>query len=342
AVTASGAFLLGRSYGMRTPAAFCVAFLAAMNGWDLWWGSATWYPAIASFAWLPWYWLALRNANRRLAWLAGGLALYSLITAGWPYTILMAGMVTVLELARARNRGVIVSAAALGLALSAPATLMLIEFFGSSFRLGYSGIIDPRWVVPVSNLIAFVLPTLRSPWTLWVADLPHSAVELAGGLVPIAGLVAASAARRWRLFRDQRGELSLRLFVLILTLQPSVGIFRWPFRWLPFVHLPLAIVGLNVLDRLEATRPGIWCALVIVVALGLAALVDLQPAVTLRYGGVLLALAILWAISKGRVADALTVTVTIASVAVLFLFFPQPREVALWHFDHRILDSRPL
>src|SRR5437762_3990247 len=97
ALTAAGAYLLARSYGMRALLAIAAAFAIAMNGWNLFWGAATWYPSLASFAWLPWYWLALRKASSsRLAWLGGGVALYCLVTAGWPFTILMAALLTIL------------------------------------------------------------------------------------------------------------------------------------------------------------------------------------------------------------------------------------------------------
>ncbi|HUR82111.1 MAG TPA: hypothetical protein VM733_15200, partial [Thermoanaerobaculia bacterium] len=85
AIAAAGAYRLARDYGASVGASFMVAIVAGLNGWTLWWGT-TWLPGIAAFAWLPWYWLALR----RNSFFGAALSLYLLVTAGWPYAVLMA------------------------------------------------------------------------------------------------------------------------------------------------------------------------------------------------------------------------------------------------------------
>ena len=352
AVMAAGVFLLGRSYGMRAPLATAAAFAVTLNGWNLFWGAATWYPALTSFAWLPWYWLSLRHASRsRLAWFGGGLSFYCLVAAGWPYTILMSGLLTLLELLKGRhNRAALASiatAAILGLALSAPATLMLLEYFRATYRVGQGAQLDVRWVVPPSGLLGAILPTIRTDWRLWLGPMPHSAVELAGGLVPLAGLTAAAATRRWRIFRELRGELILLEFLVLLAVSPSIGIFRWPFRWLPLLHLLLAIAGFAAIQRISdesarmRDRVGLWCGLLIVAAVALAWSVDLQIGTTSRYAIVLLLLAALWTVCGTRIAHAGAMAMTIGSIAVLFVFFPQVREVPVWPFDSSVLAQRP-
>lgn len=353
AVMAAGVFLLGRSYGMRAALATAAAFAVTLNGWNLWWGAATWLPSLASFAWLPWYWLALRKTSTsRLAWLGGGLALYCLVTAGWPYTIVMAALVTLLEGLKAlrspRALLPIAGAGALGLALSAPATLMLLDYYRVSYRSDYGDLVDIRWTLPLRNLIGLALPTLRTQWRLWLVSMPHSAVEMAGGLVPLAGLVAAAATRRWRALRSVVIELIFLELVVLLASRPSPGVLRWPFRWLPLLHLLLAMAGFAVIQQIsdEASRfrdrVGVWCCAVLGVALAVDWAIDLQPAVTLRYGLVLFVLAALWGAAATRANVAGALVVTIASIAVLFVAFPQPREVPRWHIDRSILDPRPL
>src|SRR5207244_7467096 len=55
----------------------------------------------------------------------------------------------------------------------------------------------------------------------------------------------------WRprmLARRIKWELILLLLVLMLSMVPTAGVFRWSFRWLPFFHLVLAICAADVLQ----------------------------------------------------------------------------------------------
>src|SRR5205085_9988470 len=102
-IAAAGAYLLGRSFGVRREYALMIAFVAALNGFQLWWGTA-WYPSIASFAWLPWYWLAIRSIETKRSFITAALTLYLVITAGWPFAAATAGIVAPFELLRDRAR----------------------------------------------------------------------------------------------------------------------------------------------------------------------------------------------------------------------------------------------
>ncbi len=321
AITAAGAAMLARTYEMRHEYAIAAGLIAALNGWNLWWGAATWYPALASFAWLPWYWLALRKRSI----LGGGLALYCLITAGWPYTVLMAGIVTLLEFRRQT-----VKAAVVGAGLSAPAVLMLLEYFRTGWRATETAAFDVRWTLPFSSLLGLVLPTTQVPWRLWLGWLPHTSVELAGALVPVSGVVAALALRRWRALRAVRGELIVLLLLVLLIERPMVGIFRWPFRWLPLLHLVAAMAGMKLLE--EARHAALWVCLVLAAAMA----IDHD---SFHYGVVLLVIAGVWAVWR---ANVMAVIVAVASVAVLFLFFMPQSEVPRWRFDRDIEEAAPL
>ena len=353
-IAAAGVFLLARAYGLRPILAFCVAFIAALNGWNLWWGAPTWYPALASFAWLPWYWLALRRigSGSRFAWLGGGIALALLVTAGWPFTVLMAIAITAMYAVsmfgarRWRNLVPLAAAFALGFALSAPATLMLADYFRAGHRISLGALVDWRWAVPFAALPGFVLPTIAADWPLWTEAAPHAAVELAGALVPLAGLCAALASQRREFVARYRSELVLLGVVCVLMMLPSVSVFRWPFRWLPLIHLLLAIVGLGGLQTLAPDRrlfsrsnAGMWCCALIGAALLAALAFDAQFAQTLRFGALLLIVGALWALTRWNAAAA---AVAIASIVLLFAGFSPKPEVPAWQFDSAILSSAPL
>src|SRR5207249_8361909 len=94
-------------------------------------------------------------------------------------------------------------------------------------------------------------------WTVNWADfsnryLPHTAMELACGLAAPAALIGGLAWRGRLLVRQIKWELVLLLFVLLLSMIPTAGLFRWSFRWLPFFHLVLAVCAAEALHL----RPG--------------------------------------------------------------------------------------
>lgn len=127
AILASGAFRLARRIGLTVPNAMIASLAATLNGYTFYWAAQNWFPAMASFAWLPWAWWAMLVAldRRHGAWrfLPAALFVYLVVAAGWPFTVLMAGTVTVWL--AARNWGQLrlrvwplMAAWALGLALA--------------------------------------------------------------------------------------------------------------------------------------------------------------------------------------------------------------------------------
>ena len=264
-IAAAGGFLLARSYGVRASSALMVAVIAGLNGWMLWWGT-TWYAIAASFAWLPWYWLALR----RRSWLGAAVALYLLITGGAPYVVAMAALVALMNVVANRRDALrIIGASALGLMLSAPAVLMLLEYFPATARSNAATMFENLWVVPVRALFAFLVPAFATEWQTFRGPMVRAGVEMAGALVPIVALIAAARPRRRDAARTAGGtpavrwETVLAALLLILLVLPSAGPFRWPFRWLPLFHLVLAILGAIALEN----RKRAWIAPVITIAI---------------------------------------------------------------------------
>jgi hypothetical protein len=80
--------------------------------------------------------------------------------------------------------------------------------------------------------------------------MPHTATELACGLVSPIALLAGLFTLGRNLFRRIGWELALLLIALILSMLPTAGVFRWSFRWLPLVHLALALCAAESLQLL--------------------------------------------------------------------------------------------
>ncbi|HUR79683.1 MAG TPA: hypothetical protein VM733_02890, partial [Thermoanaerobaculia bacterium] len=132
----------------------------------------------------------------------------------------------------------------LGLGLSAPAVLMLLEYFPYTARESAATTVESMWYVPVTAFFGLVIPAFAATWHVFAGVLPHPAVELLGAFVPLAALIAG-----WTHVKRFRTELALLAVVTVLMLLPSAGPFRWSFRWLPLFHLILAILGAVALQK---------------------------------------------------------------------------------------------
>ena len=185
---------------------------------------------------------------------------YLVVTGGFPYTVLMllllVALLAIKSLAETRSILSVVPmlfGVALGFGLSAPAWLAILDLVQGSARELQPARAHWQWLVPPASLPGLILPC----WTVNWADfsnryLPHTATELACGLVAPAALIAGLAWRGRVLVRQIKWELVLLLLVLLLSMIPTAGLFRWSFRWLPFFHLVLAICAAEALHL----RPG--------------------------------------------------------------------------------------
>jgi hypothetical protein len=268
-VLGMGGYLLARGRNLSSPLALLVALVTALNGWIICWGAADWFGALGAFAWFPWAWWAMERAldSRRGRWrfLWPAPFVYLLVAGGFPYTVLMlallAAWLTLKSLAQTRSALSIcplMVGLALGFGLSSPAWLALLDYAQGSARQAQESSAHFQWLVPAASLPGFILPS----WTVNWADfstrlLPHTATELACGLVPPIALLAGLATCGRALLREIKWELGLLLLVLVIAMLPSASVFRWSFRWLPFVHVLLALTAAEALQVLGSWKSGL-------------------------------------------------------------------------------------
>ncbi len=263
-VLAAGAFRLARRRGLTADLAMMVALVGSLSGWITIWGATNWFPALASFAWVPWVWWALERAGEeRQAWtwfVPTGLFIYLVIAAGWPFSVLMTVVITLWWMARRWHEsrhclGVwpAVAAWAVGLGLSSPAWLILAEFTRHSMRGRTPSVLIHNWAVPIDAWFALVSPTQITLWMNFGGQwVPHMSIELAAGLVPVAVLAAVLCATGWNSLRAFPWEWGLCGVTLLLAMLPGTGNFRWSFRWLPLFFLSFGLLAAHSFALLRA------------------------------------------------------------------------------------------
>jgi hypothetical protein len=220
------------------------------------------------------------RATSRWRWLWPAPFVYLLVTGGFPYTVLMLllliAWLSIKSLAQTRNILSIIPlfiGLVLGFGLSAPAWLALLDLVQGSARELQSTAAHWQWRVPPAALPGLILPSWTVNWTDFSSrNLPHTAAELACGLVAPAALVAALIWHLRPLVRHIKWELLLLLLVLLLCMIPSAGLFRWSFRWLPFFHLVLAVCAAEALRLKPGSATPATAALGLVVLTSVAGL----------------------------------------------------------------------
>ena len=372
-VLAIGAFLLARDRRLAIPLSIFVALGAALNGWIICWGATDWFGALGAFTWLPWAWWGAERAldQRRTKWRFFWPApfVYLVVTGGFPYTVLMLLLLIAwLAIKAMWSRQVgksrdsrdtkvpptlavlpMLFGVALGFGLSAPAWLAVLDLVQGSARELQSPAAHWQWLVPPSALPGLILPC----WTVNWADfssryLPHTATELACGLVTPAALIAGFLWRGRMLLKQIKWELVLLLLVLLLCMIPTAGLFRWSFRWLPFFHLVLAICAA------EALRMAPRSATVATTAFGLVVLTAIAMLIFRASGPyafpliwIFIALAAGWYLSELVLRDFefrrwILVSVTFLAFLATYFCIPTNCGVPTYNFSQELLKPAPL
>ncbi|MGE5214368.1 MAG: hypothetical protein ACM3NN_11830 [Nitrospirota bacterium] len=357
---AIGAYLLTRDRAFSIALSIFVALIASLGGWIICWGATDWFGALGAFTWLPWAWWGAERAldSQRTKWRFVWPApfVYLLVTGGFPYTVLMLllliAWLSIRSLIQARNIMAILPmliGVALGFGLSAPAWLALLDLVQGSARELQSSTAHWQWRVPPAALPGLILPSWTVNWTDFSSrSRPHTAAELACGLVAPAALVAGVIWRGRQIVRQIKWELILLLLVLLLCMIPTAGMFRWSFRWLPFFHLILALCAAEVLHMVFPSKIAAITAFMLVVLTGIGTLIfhtagpDAFPLTW-----ILLALAAVWICFELLLPNSdfrswLPVIITFLALLGTYLCVPTNCGVPRYNFSQELLKPAPL
>jgi len=285
---------------------------------------------------------------------------YLVVTGGFPYTVLMLVLLiawlsckSIVETKSFMSILPMLFGVALGLGLSAPAWLAVFDYVHGSAREAQPAAMHWQWIVPWRALPGFLLPCWTVNWVNFSTRyVPHSATELACGLAAPAALVAGFLSRGRAFVRQIKWDLILLLLVLLLAMLPTVGVFRWSFRWLPLFHLILAICAAEALRILPRSAPNAFGAAP--TALALVVLTAITMSI-LHVGGayaypliwIFLAISVLWVVWEFFVRRESTrkwAPACITFVALLATYFCIPPNcgVPKYNLDQKLLEPVPL
>lgn len=249
-----GISVLARMYEMSFASEMLAVSIGSLNYFVLGWCGFDWIAGFTSFAWLPWCWAAFKKqlaARKILYMLPAGVAVYLLLTLGYPFTVGMLALVTVwlcaVAVFRERRLGAIGhlgAAWALGLGLSMPALLMLIQYSMHAVRLSGTEHVNTIWSVPADAFWGVFTPSYRTVWKQWKGYTYYFSFEVfCGAAVPVV-LLALAFHRTLRRKLGIGPELLLLLVVVAIMIAPSsTASYRWSFRWLPLYGLVLAVIA---------------------------------------------------------------------------------------------------
>ncbi|MCA1660218.1 MAG: hypothetical protein LC642_06745, partial [Verrucomicrobiaceae bacterium] len=363
-VLAMGGYLLARGRNLNGPLSMMVALVAALNGWIICWGATDWFGALGAFAWFPWSWWAMERAldPRRGRWrfLWPAPFVYLLITGGFPYTVVMLGVLAswlaIKSLAQTRSLPSVwplILGLLLGLGLSSPAWLALFDYVHGSARAVQESSEHLQWRLPAAALPGFIFPNWTVNWMDFSTRLmPHTATELACGIVPPVALVAGLIAFGRSLFRRIEWELGLLLVVLLLSMLPSAGVFRWSFRWLPFLHVVLALCAAESLSLFASSttsrinKPGLIGFILLLVTAAAGWGVGAIGNHALPFIGITLGIGAVWALLEIFLSAISRVwapaTVTAASLLATYLCIAPNCGVPKYNLSQKLTQPAPL
>lgn len=363
-VLAAGGHMLARGRGIASPLAAMVGIVAALNGWIVCWGATDWFGALGAFAWLPCAWWGLERAldpaRGRWRFIYPAPFVYLLVTGGFPYTILMLALITawlaVRSVAETRSlRGVfhLALGSALGFGLAAPAWLALFSYVHGSAREAQDAASHFQWLVPPAALPGFIMPA----WTVKWADfstrmMPHTAAEMANGLVAPAAVIAAFFALPRTFLKRAPWDLALAAVVLVISMLPTANMFRWSFRWLPLLHVAIALCGAQAMqltqeDARRWLRPSIVGLSALVIAVAAMSLLGTEGVYGARLSWSMLGVAAVWVAldtfaANGAIRPWTPASITALMLLATFLCMPANCGVPRYELPQTLNASAPL
>jgi hypothetical protein len=150
------------------------------------------------------------------------------------------------------------------------------------------------------------------------------------------------------LVKKIKWELVLLLLVLLLSMIPTAGLFRWSFRWLPFFHLVLAICAAEALRARSGSAIPATAALALVVLTAIAmSILRAAGSYAFPLTWIFLGFAVIWCLSELFLRDFefqkwTPVVITFVALLATYLCVPTNGGVPKYNLSQELLKPAPL
>jgi hypothetical protein len=128
---------------------------------------------------------------------------------------------------------------------------------------------------------------------------------------------------------------------------PTVGVFRWSFRWLPFFHLVLAICAAEVLQTLPRLTAAATTLLLVIIGAILMSIFHVVGTYAFPLTWIFLGLAVVWLITGLALPNEslhgwLPVSIAFATLLATYLCIPPNCGVPKYNFSQELTSPAPL
>jgi hypothetical protein len=263
ALAGLGAFCLARHLGVSPPYAALASFATATNNFLLFWYGTAWFAGLVGFTWFVWaIFFLLRAADRAAQILPAAIAVFLVWTSGYPASVLATALFMLGYLGAlvgvGRSWAVIGRSAVAGIAgtlMSLPALVPAWALYGQSLRSSADTYVTTFLSGSFTGLFSFSFPSFLPVMQTWGPSFigKYGVVEMPFYYVGWF-LLPALVYLDWGLLRRQKpadlvGLLVATVGFLILCRLPSLSLFRWSFKYIPYYGTASVLLGVSILSR---------------------------------------------------------------------------------------------
>ena len=270
-----GTYLLARSYRLERGPALLFAGVISSNNFLLYWAGGSWHNHLVGTVWFVWSWVFLQGCQEQGRYAVVGFtaSAYLLLTCGFPQAAIVLALLTAIYLIRTlrmrdwRPLLDMTVGSLVAILLATPSLLPTV--FTLSVTTRETGISNHSFLTPtLGDYLQLGAPAFFPKIQYWNSDMHVPIFYLAWFIPPLAILVDQSGARR---VLGRMAPVIVMLVILLLfgTGPENLGPLRWPFRFLPFIHISAGLIFFAVLFQ---TGPLILTIERLAMAMGLMAL----------------------------------------------------------------------
>jgi len=247
-------FLLARSFGIAQGPALLFTIIIASNNFLLYWAGSSWHNHLVGVTWFAWAWFFLLHCGKRYKLAPIGLAIstYLLLTSGFPHAALAACTIMAVGIVKAfqkrNNRELLDIIVGGGSALLFALPSLLPAFFSLLYTDRGTGISNGTFLTPsIGDYLMGGAPAYLPKLLFWEEfdfDVP---IFYLTWFFPFL-LLFIDFKNATQVIRKLIPIFAILIILLVLGTGPeSLGPVRWPFRYIPFIHITAGIILFSLL-----------------------------------------------------------------------------------------------